>query len=857
MKKIFLLLTIVFIATFSFAQQKNSKTDTIKIMGSCGMCKTRIESTLKKMKVYKSNWNDETLMLIVSYDSIKINKADIQQKLADVGHESEGYYTKDEVYNNLPECCHYERLKNPNNSNEINSDSTKQQENNTSQHIKGVVLEETNKGKFLALGNATIRLTESKKEYITNSDGGFMFNVVLPEKMIVHYTGFKSDTITLSSEKNIVVFLKRTNNNTLEEVKVTASSRSAYVASYSTLNTLQIGIKELAKAACCNLSESFETSPSVDVSYADAVTGMKQIQLLGLSGNYTQLLTETVPEIKGLAGSYGLTFVPGTWLESIQVTKGTGSVVNGYESIAGQINIEEKKPDKMEKFFANAYANGFGRLEASLNYAQNVNEKLSTALLAHINGVVQKNDQNKDGFLDMPIGKQFNIINRWKYANTNGIIAQFALKALQDDRQAGDINFNSKTDKLTTNKYGVGLNVKQVVATAKLGYNFPNHKYKSIGLLVSANNLTNNSYYGLRSYDATHRSFYSNLIYQSIIHSTEHKFRTGLSFSADDYNETISPTSLHKRNENVFGAFFEYTYTAEKFSAILGLREDYHNYFGLITTPRLHLKYDFNKQTNFRLTAGKGFRVANIFAENRNLFVSSRVFKIMNASGNYAYGLEPEKAWNFGINFIHNFKINNHAASFGVDLYRTDFINQVVVDVDANPQQVHFYNLHGKSFSNSFLAELNFEPLHSLEVRMAYRMLDVQTNYHGMMMEKTLIAKHRAFLNIAYETDNDFKFDITAQWIGKKRLPNTNINPIGKRMEDYSPAYWQLNAQITKQFGKKWDVYIGAENITNFMQHHFFIDAKNPFGNYFDGSIIWGNINGRTIYLGMRFKLKE
>lgn len=856
-KNISLFIISLFIISTSFAQKKNLKTDTVTIMGTCGQCKDRIEGTLKKYGIYKSHWSDETLLLTVTYDSLKFSLPLIQKKLADVGHESVGYYSKDDVYNNLPECCKYDRLEKPNSTTE-KKDATKNTAAESEQlhTIKGVVLEETKTGKFIALKSATIILLNAHKTIITDSLGGFLFNTTLPEKITVSYVGYKADTVEIIAHKNVVVFLRKNNTTTLSEVIVNAKQRATYIATNSVFNTTNMGIKELTKAACCNLSESFETSPSVDVSYSDALTGIKQIQLLGLSGNYTQLLTETVPEINGLSGSYGLTFVPGPWLEGLQVTKGIGSVANGYESIAGQINIEERKPDKMEKLFVNGYANMFGRLETSINYAKQLNSELSTALLTHANGVVIKNDENKDGFLDMPLGKQLNVINRWKYANTNGVIAQFAIKALKDERQAGDINFNSNTDKLTTNKYGIGIHVNQILGTAKLGYIFPNHKYKSIGLLLTANNFNNNAYYGLKNYDAKQNSFYANLIYQSIISSTTHKFRTGLSFNNQNYHEMLL-SSHYKRKENIVGAFFEYTYTGEKLSAVAGLREDYHNYFGLITTPRLHVKYDFSKQTNIRLSVGTGFRMANIFAENASVFASSRVIEIQTTNQNYGYGLQPENAVNYGINFVHNYKHNTHNGTLSVDFYRTQFNNQTVVDVDANPQTIKFYNLNGKSFSNSLQAELNYELVDRLDIRLAYRMLDVQTTYGTLLLNKPLVAKHRAFINVAYETNNHFKFDVTTQWLSKKRLPNTRNNPVDKRMEEFSPSYFQVNAQITKQLSKQWDAYLGVENLTNYTQQKLMIDAQNPFSKYFDASMIWGPINGTMVYVGFRFKIKE
>lgn len=856
MKKFIIVVLCVVTGLTATAQKKNIKTETFKVLGTCIQCKNRIESTLKGIGTYKSNWVIETNILMVSYDSIKLSKEKIQQQLAIAGHDNEAFQADDKTYESLPKCCYYDRYKKPTPSPIIDTVQIKVAPEKIMHTITGIVLKEDKKGKLLPLVGANVRCLNTTHESSTDSSGVFQLTCNLPVQVEVSYIGYQKDTLNITSPSEIKVILKNSSTTNLQEVIIRSKNKSTYVSSLSTFNTLNIGSKELTKAACCNLSESFETSPSVDVNYADAVTGIKQIQLLGLSGNYTQLLTENTPEIKGLAGSYGLTFIPGPWIEGIQVTKGTGSVANGFESIAGQINIEEKKPDKMDKLFINSYANNLGRLETTVNLSQKINDKWSTALLTHANGVAVKNDLNKDGFLDLPIGRQFNIINRWRYADTKGVFAQFAIKALNDHRQAGETDFNPSTDKLTTNKYGVGIDVQQYAFTGKLGYVFPQQKYKSIGFIFSANTYNNNSYYGLTKYDGKQNSIYANLIYQSIIGTTAHKFRTGLSFANDNYNETYNSSNF-KRKEIVPGSFFEYTYTAnEKFTAIAGLRLDYHNEYGLITTPRLHLKYDFNPKTNLRFSVGSGFRTANIFAENAGLFASSRQYNVLNQTLNYAYGLDPEKAWNYGVNFIHNFKLHNRLGSFSIDAYRTTFKNQVVVDIDASPQKINFYNLNGKSFSNSFQAELNYELIEKLDVRLAYRWLDVQTTYNGSLLEKPIVAKHRAFINLAYETENKWKFDLTTQWISKKRLPNTSTNPTDKQIGSYSPSFIQMSGQVTKQFGSKWDVYIGAENLTGYTQDNLFISGNQPFSPYFDGSIVWGPVNGRIVYVGLRFKIK-
>ena len=418
------------------------------------------------------------------------------------------------------------------------------------------------------------------------------------------------------------------------------------------------------------------------------------------------------------------------------------------------------------------------------------------------------------------------------------------------------MDFNEATDKLTTHSYGAGTHNEQYVATGKLGYVFPAQKYKSMGLIFSGNIYNNRSYYGTTQYKGHQSSVYANFIYQSIMGTSDHKFRTGLSF-IHDYVTEIFNSAHYSSNEIVPGAFFEYTYNPSKrFSAIAGLRMDYHNLYGAVTTPRLHLKYDFNPKINLRLSVGSGFRVANIFAENAGVFVSARQYEILNPINRYGYGLNPEKAWNFGVNLIHYFRLNNHAGSVSLDAYHTRFINQVVTDLDANPQKIQFYNLVGQSHSNSLQAELNYELVKNMDVRIAYRWLDATTTYHGQVLSKPFIAPHKAFINLAYETQNKWKFDYTVQWVSSKRIPSTANNPAPYRMPAHSPSYTLMAAQVSKHFNGKWEVYLGGENLTGFRQQHLILDVQNPFGQYFDGALIWGPVFGRMLYAGMRFSIR-
>lgn len=836
-------------------------TITFKVFGVCDQCKHRIEEAVKTKGVASADWNVNTKMLAITYDPSRISLEKINHKITAAGHDTYFKKATDESYNALPGCCRYREMESMT-TDEAGDSSLANPSTDSLQHlstegaseISGVVLEEDNRGSFVPLAGASINWLNSRSGTVTDKDG--VFHIPRKgERLIVSYTGYTPDTISVVPMKEIKIVLAT--NRQLKEVKVTSARGSVYTNSTDIVRTQTITQTELFKAACCNLSESFETNPSVDVSYNDAVTGSKQIQLLGLSGIYTQLTVENLPGPRGLATSMGLNSIPGTWIESIQLSKGTGSVANGFESIAGQINVELKKPTTSERLYANVYVNDFGRNDINLNLAHKINNHWSTALLLHndyLNN--RKLDFNKDGFRDLPTGNLFSGANRWSYDDGKGLMSQFGVKILNDNRTGGQVGYNEATDKFTTNHYGLAINTKRGEVFGKIGYVFPRKKYKSIGLQLSAFDHKQNSYFGMTVYNARQQNFYSNLIYQSIIHTTEHKFRTGASFVYDKYNEVFKGTD-YKRMEAVTGAFFEYTFTpTNKFDAVAGIREDYNSIYGWFATPRLNVRYQPFKGTVIRASIGRGQRTANIFAENNSVFASSREVNIIASSASGAYGLQPEVAWNKGITIDQKFRLFGRTANVGLDFFRNDFVNQVVVDIE-DTRQIKFYNLQGKSYSNSFQSELSFAPLQRFDVRLAYRLFDVKTTYGNQLLQKPLTAQNRAFANLAYEIKG-WKFDYTASVSGRKRLPSTASNPIGYQRPDYSPSFVTMNAQISKTIGKAKlvDLYIGGENLTNYYQKNAIISATQPFNEYFDASLIWGPITGRMMYTGIRFRVK-
>ena len=730
------------------------------------------------------------------------------------------------------------------------------------QFSKGTVVDEAN----LPLMGAEVYWNGTQIGVSTDDNGTFTLKrTENSNTLVISYIGYKTKTIKVTNSEALHIQLEP--QSALEEVVVTQKRANTMKSQWQVANLHTMSSGELLKAACCNLSESFSTNPSIDVNFSDAVTGNKQIKMLGLTSPYILMAEENIPAMRGASQAYGLSFVPGTWIESIQITKGAGSVINGYESISGQINYEIEKPINARPFFLNLYTSEDSRYELNAHTKVKLSDKWATSLLAHGNVRQRKSDHNHDGFIDNPIGNQINLLNRWQYSNAEkGWVSFLNLNYMKDERQAGQIDYNPLTDKGTTNAWGSEVNSERFTLSNKTGYVFPDTPYKSIGLQNSFQSHRQDSYFGLNSYDIHQKSWYGNLIYNSIIGNTQHKFATGLSGTYDDYNEQLTTSALagdFSRIDRSVGAFFEYTYdNSSNFSFVGGIRADSHNNLGNFITPRFHLRYNPWKEATFRLSAGRGKRAANVIAENQQLLASSRQLHIIGGDGGKLYGLNPEIAWNYGASFLQAFKIWGKNAELSVDFYRTHFDNQVVVDLDHSPQQALFYNLDGKSFANSLQAEVSISPAKGLDFKAAYKYYDVQTQFTKGQLEKTLTPKHRWFANIAYETPDthennhsQWKFDVTFNWLGEQRLPTTATNPLAYRLSDYAPSFATLNAQITRVFSKKFEVYVGGENITNYKQANGILAADAPFGAYFDSTMQYAPAFGQMYYAGMRFKL--
>jgi outer membrane cobalamin receptor len=715
-------------------------------------------------------------------------------------------------------------------------------------YISGKVLEIDSHGHIEPLEFVNVYYVDSQEGLITGSDGSFSIRNPLPEdgdKLVFSYMGYKQDTIIVKKEMPEIELVMKSALD-LQEVTLVKRKKGEFVSRLNTLPTQVTTEAGLQKLACCNIGESFENSATVDVGYADAVSGARKIRMLGLDGKYSQFLYENIPSLRGLESSFGLSHIPGPFMESIQVSKGTSSVLNGYESTTGQINVEFKKPDNGDKLFVNLFANTEGRYESNFTSAQTLNEHWSTNLLFHASTNTGQLDHNNDGFLDVPLSQQLNFHNRWKYSIGENLHAQFGVEVLDELRDGGQIDY--KNSPLI--RFGIGIDLQKFRLYGKLGYASPTKPYESIGWINSFTWFDQKSKFGQRIYNGNQKSYLSNLIWQTIISNTNHQISSGLSVQYDEYSEFFIDTD-YIRKELVTGIFSQYTFTVpEKMVLMAGSRLDYNSEHGILFTPRLHLKYDLTETLIGRFTAGRSFRTANAISENMSYLVSSRLF-VMDTDFNI------EQALNAGINLTQHIHFGEHReGTFSLDYYRTEFINQLVTDLDHSVNQVNLYNLDGRSYSTSVQAEFGAEVIKRLELTLAYRFNEVIVNQLDGMMEKPFVVRNKGLFSTTYSTRFEkWKIDLNIQYNGSSRLPETKTSPSEYQLPVRSPSYFIAHTQLTRKF--KWvDIYAGIENLTNYMQKNPIISADIPYGDYFDASMIYAPVTGRMYYVGLRFRIK-
>ena len=676
--------------------------------------------------------------------------------------------------------------------------------------------------------------------------------------------------------------------DSLDAAVFTSSAQGNYISRFKDVRTEVISAAGLCKMACCNLAESFENSASVTVGYSDAVTGARQIRLLGLSGVYTQMLDETRPVMRGLSAPFGLSYVPGQWLESIQIAKGSSSVINGVECMTGQINMEHRKPTDEKPLFLNAAVMSDTKMDFNIASSLQMGYKWSTVLLGHVSGNIKPHDMNQDGFLDEPKMLQFNVANRWLYMADNGVQVRFGVRAIQDTRHGGqmlqidgkhvmydkdDYTADPLSPEAKIQPWGSDIMNRSLNGYVKVGVPLNEENTQNIALIADYSYQDMDSYFGATQYLAGQHSAFANLLYQNVINDS-HRFTLGLNGTFDRYDEDfkrviwMAPVAektgiTDLANTGVFG---EYTFNSgEKFSAIAGLRGDWFYRQGFKVSPRVTLKYMPVDEIVIRANGGRGLRYSTPLVDNIGVFSTGKAFV-----GSYHDHI-LEDAWTFGGNLTYYIPVgatSNTYVSF--DYFRTQFAQQMVVDYGAT--QIDFYALDGRTaFTDNYQLDFSIDPVERFNITATFRYTNARQEYKGSEapVEKPMTSRFKGVLNLQYATNlNKWIFDFTASLNGSCRVYDfmNMINEDGSMTTDpkdgvermykngRTPVYPMLYAQVTRRF-KGWDVYVGAENLTNYTQKNPIIGADNPRQAMFDASCIWGPLMGIKAHVGFRFTL--
>jgi len=684
----------------------------------------------------------------------------------------------------------------------------------------------------------------------TATDGGFELSRegIEDERLVVSFTGYNWDTVSAKDKKYVFVTLIPYYT---DEITVEGKEKTSTVLGDVGLTT-KMNSAEFEKASSCDLSGCFGTNSSVEIKETDVITKTKELKLLGVNGSYTQVLIDNVPMMSGLTKKYGVTNLPGTLINSIMISKGSNSVLQGYESISGIINVMLKDKETSEKLYVNGFVNDVLEKQFNLNYGEEFG-KWNTLISGHTVQKSNRVDENGDGFLDNPLTTRYFIYNKWKYTGSETDGFDLSWKYLNEERTGGQTGFNRESDLGGNSVYGQTADLEQGDfygrGTVQLG-----DKTKIKGVLTGAR-YDENSYYGYTDYRGKQTNFYTSAYIETVL-GEHNELRLGSSYKYEDINEEVKfmqPTSKtydgsYGKKESVPGVFVENTSHLfdDKVELLTGVRLDHHNSHGFFVTPRALVKYEISPSTTLRGSVGTGFRTINLFSEYSGILATSRDVIISEQ-------LEPEKALNFGVNLVQYFEAGDVSGNFIVDFYRTNFINQIIPDYDSDPSKVTFENLNGDSHSNILQAETGVNIFKNFDVKLSYKYSDVRYTQNGIEREYPFVAKHNVLGSVSYSPDDgSWNADLIAEWTGSKRLPSTESNPVEYQRPTTSDPYTMLNLQLTKRW-ELFEIYGGIENILDFKQEDPIIANNDPFGPYFDTSFIWGPTMGRSVYAGFRF----
>ena len=715
------------------------------------------------------------------------------------------------------------------------------------------------------------------------------------DTLVVEYLGYDIlETEVADHEQTTIEIRLNPSAVNIDEVVIDGQQRGNYTKSSGIARQEQISFAGLCKMACCSLAESFENSASVTVGYSDAISGARQIKMLGLAGTYTQILDESRPLMQGAGATYGLSYTPGMWLNSIQVSKGVASVTAGHEAITGQINLEHRKPTDDERLFLNLYFDSELRPEINISSAIPLtkDKSLSTVILAHGSLDTATHDMNNDKFVDMPKANQINVANKWLWQTNDGKQFRWGWKVVNENRLGGQMGYKKSlydemVGDLTSELYGSAIHNRNINAYIKAGIpvgyertytgDMADAVQNNVAMVLDYDNYFTDSYFGRSKIDVRENTFRFNATYAHYF-SARSSLNAGASFFARMMNDNYSHYGATdkdgyiwsmRNNSNIMepGIFAEYTYQIEeKFSLVAGLRGDYamvgNNYYvkdaknKFLITPRAHIKWSITPRTTLRASAGMGYRRQNIVTDNIWMMTTSREIASLDNLHD-----DMEQALTVGGSLTQTFKLaSDDMATISIDYFRSQFFNTMVFDQETADNSIQIYNSHERSFTDNYQIDFNWTPFRGFDLFATFRYtnakMTLERDGEKILVERPLTSRYKGLINIQYAVRR-WTFDATAQLNGPMRLPATNGDIANAEL---SPVYPMFFAQVSYQMSNL-TLYLGCENIANYVQGYKghgtapIVGGDHPYDPGFNSSMVWGPLMGRKFYIGLRLNI--
>ncbi len=703
-----------------------------------------------------------------------------------------------------------------------------------------------------ALPLARLRVLPEDIRAETDASGHFYLDTLVPHpdsRLVVQYMGFLSDTLAVQWDSFQTIKLQA--DKQLEEVVITGTMRA-------------VSRKESPIPVEVYRSAYFKTNPTPSLLEATGmINGVRpqvncnvcntgDIHINGMEGPYTLVLIDGMPIVSALSTVYGLSGIPNSMVQQLEVVKGPAAALYGSEAMGGIINVITKSPQQAPRLSVELMGTSWQEFNADLGAKASLGKRVQTLLGIHSFWYNQPFDKNKDGFTDLALQKRVSVFNKWAMQRPHQRVATLGLRYVYEDRWGGQTDWDKRW-RGTDSIYGEHVLTRRWELIGQ--YQLPAKEH--VMLQYSFNHHLQDSWYGTSPYAAQQTVAFAQLYWNRNIQ--QHELLAGATYRYTYYDDN-TPATVTARGNNpqhtpLPGLFVQDEWTLNARNKLLaGYRFDYDRHHGGIHSPRLAYKWQPHRQHSLRASVGTGFRVVNIFTEDHAALTGARTVVIKEA-------LAPERSYNTNLNYAAQFVRGAQFINLDATLFYSYFTNKIIADYDTDPNIIYYGNLNGHSTSRGVSLNASWHSTLPLQVSTGITFMEVFRK-EGRQREQLLFAPQwSGNVMVGYTLPGHFRFDLTAQWNGPMRLP---LQPNDYRPE-YSPWFCLANLQVTKTWNERLELFGGIKNLLNFVPKEVYMRPWDPFDKYtdqnnpenftFDTSYNYAPQQGIRGFLGIRYQL--